>query len=158
KAEKEACEGEIGLVGPVETDALGKRILVVEDKADVRRLAMRMLTRLGYDVLEAADGKTALERLDANPKVDLLFTDIILPGRISGADLAKAALARYPELKVLYTTGYANNSAFGNDSAQGTIRVIKKPYAKENLARMVRQVLASAPRETSSRGQRSARA
>lgn len=152
KADKQAHEGE--MQAPVSTAAggSGERILVVEDKADVRRLAKRILTRLGYVVLEAADGKSALESLDAGPKVDLLFTDVVLPGRISGADLAKAAQARYPELKVLYTSGFANNAVLKDSSSRDEIRFIKKPFAKEGLARMVRHALEGSSRNTASIG------
>ena len=135
----------------------GERILVVEDKAAVRRLAKRILTRLGYQVLEAADGKAALESLDAGPKVDLLFTDVVLPGRISGADLAKEAQARHPELKVLYTSGYANNTVLEDDPSCDEIRFIKKPFAKEGLARMVRHALESSSRDRAPTGRGAAR-
>jgi signal transduction histidine kinase/ActR/RegA family two-component response regulator len=148
KAETNAREGETQAPGPAATDGSGERILVVEDKADVRRLATRILTRLGYEVLEAADGKSALESLAAGPKVDLLFTDVVLPGRISGADLAKEAQARHPELKVLYTSGYANNAALEYGSSRDEVRFIKKPFAKEGLARMVRRALEGSPRAT----------
>jgi PAS domain S-box-containing protein len=148
KAETYAREGEAQAPAPAATDGSGERILVVEDKADVRRLATRILTRLGYEVLEAADGKSALESLAAGPKVDLLFTDVVLPGRISGADLAKEAQARHPELKVLYTSGYANNAALEYGSSRDEVRFIKKPFAKEGLARMVRRALEGSPRAT----------
>jgi DNA-binding NtrC family response regulator len=80
--------------------------------------------------------------------VDLLFTDVVLPGRISGADLAKEAQARHPELKVLYTSGYANNAALEYGSSRDEVRFIKKPFAKEGLARMVRRALEGSPRAT----------
>jgi PAS domain S-box-containing protein len=153
KAETEAREGEAQAPGPAATGGSGERILVVEDKADVRRLATRILTRLGYEVLEAADGKSALESLAAGPKVDLLFTDVVLPGRISGADLAKEAQARHPELKVLYTSGYANNAALEDGSSRDEVRFIKKPFAKEGLARMVRRALERAPRRADQSGE-----
>jgi CheY-like chemotaxis protein len=157
KAENEAREGEIQAPSPSAAGGSGERILVVEDKAAVRRLAKRILTRLGYQVLEAADGKTALENLDAGPKVDLLFTDVVLPGRISGADLAKEAQARYPELKVLYTSGYANNTVLEDDPSCDEIRFIKKPFAKEGLARMVRYALESSSRDRAPTGRGTAR-
>ncbi|MDH3473953.1 MAG: response regulator, partial [Rhodospirillales bacterium] len=150
KAETAAREGAAQAPGPAATAGSGERILVVEDKADVRRLATRILTRLGYEVIEAADGKSALESLAAGPEVDLLFTDVVLPGRISGADLAKEAQARHPELKVLYTSGYANNAALEDGSSRGEVRFIRKPFAKEGLARMVRRALEGSPRAAGS--------
>jgi len=146
KAETDAREADTPAPRSTAMDGAGERILVVEDKAAVRRLATRILTRLGYEVLEAADGRAALESLDVGPKVDLLFTDVVLPGRISGADLAREARARHPKLKVLYTSGYANNTVLEDDSSHDGIRLIKKPFAKENLARMVRHALEGARR------------
>ncbi len=147
RAKTDAREAAAPAPHPAATAGAGERILVVEDKADVRRLSARILTRLGYDVLEAADGKAALERLDAGPKVDLLFTDVVLPGGISGADLARRARARDPALKVLYTSGYANNAVLEDERLCDGVGLIKKPFAKEGLARIVRHVLKGQPRD-----------
>lgn len=141
KAEQGMRDGKVRTAAAVATSRAGERILVVEDKAEVRRLAKRILTHLGYQVLEAADGKAALETLDAGPEVDLLFTDVVLPGGMSGADLAKAALARHPELKVLFTSGYASDAVFNGVLSGNEIGFIKKPFAREGLARMVKHAL-----------------
>jgi len=148
KAEMDAREADAPTPRPTATGGKGERILVVEDKADVRRLATRILTRLGYDVTEAADGKAALRSLATGTKVDLLFTDVVLPGTLSGADLAKEAQARHPGLKVLYTSGYANNTVLQGDLSRDGIRLIEKPFAKESLARMVRHALDNPARAT----------
>src|SRR5260370_19482804 len=85
-------------------------ILVVEDDRDVRELAIAVLETAGYRVLEAASGDEAHRLLLAHPdlRIDLLFTDIVMPGGLDGIDLANAACALRPELKVLYATGFAN--------------------------------------------------
>lgn len=113
-------------------------ILVVEDDPGVRQVAVSLLRELGYRTLQAADGPTALIRLEDHDHVDLLFTDVVMPGGMSGAELAKAAVERQPDLKVLHTTGYADAAVIG---AGALANVISKPYRKEDLARRVRQVL-----------------
>jgi CheY-like chemotaxis protein len=85
-------------------------ILVVEDEPDVRQLAVETLRALGYEVIEAADGPGALKLLKARGDIRLLFTDVGLPGGITGRQLADAARRDRPELKVLFTTGYARNA------------------------------------------------
>ena len=114
----------------------GKRVLVVEDKPDVRRLAKRILSKQGYDVLEAGDGSAALALL-ADIDVDLLFTDIVLPGGMSGVDLAELAQARHPGLKVLYTSGYAPEAVFADQAPREDILLIRKPFHSDELARTV---------------------
>ena len=119
------------------TGGNGERILVVEDMPDVRRFAKRLLTQLGYDVLEAEDATSALEVLNSKAGVNLLFTDVVLPWKMSGVQLAAEAQLRQPELKVLYTTGYARDSVLPDDEN----RLIMKPFVKESLGRLVRQIL-----------------
>ncbi|MGI9498955.1 MAG: response regulator, partial [Geminicoccaceae bacterium] len=120
---------------------LGEQILLVEDQPAVRRLAKRILTRQGYDVLEAPDGKAALGILADHADVDLLFTDVVLPGGMSGVELAAAAGADRPGLKVLYTSGYAperilKDLGHGRDSL-----LVRKPFDADDLIRLVRQAL-----------------
>ena len=152
RAEQGAPAGKPPASAAVAASRSGERILVVEDKAEVRRLAKRILTHLGYQVLEASNGKAALETLASGPEVDLLFTDVVLPGGMSGADLAKAALVRHPKLKVLFTSGYASDTAFEGVLSGDEIRFIKKPFAREGLARMVRHALESSSRERETTG------
>ncbi len=116
----------------------GEHILVVEDKADLRRLVKKMLTPLGYNVLEAANCDEALAILESAPHVDLLFADVVLPGGFSGVDLARKAQSLLPGLRVLYTSGYAPEIACHTDEL-----LLKKPYQKEDLAHMVRQALSN---------------
>lgn len=152
RADGNGRDGEAGAAGAGVAGGSGERILVVEDKADVRRLATRILTRLGYEVMEAADGQTALDVLNATPGVAVLFTDVVLPGRMSGADLARVAQARHPALKVLLTSGFASNVLLESDRAGGVSGFIEKPFTAAGLARLVRHALGSAPDDQSGDG------
>jgi PAS domain S-box-containing protein len=116
----------------------GEVILVVEDNDEVRGVAVEALGQLGYGVVEASDADQALQRLDSNPEVKLLFTDVRMPGRLTGVDLAREAVTRRPGLKVLYTSGYVGTDLDPNDD------VLQKPYRAHDLAVKVRQVLRDA--------------
>jgi CheY-like chemotaxis protein len=129
-----------------ETTASGEVVLVVEDNDEVRSVAVQALHELGYGVLEAADADQALQRLDANPEVKLLFTDVRMPGRLTGADLANEAVQRRPGLKVLYTSGYA-----GTDIEPASHEILQKPYRAQDLAARVRAVLAASAAEPARR-------
>ena len=119
----------------------GERVLVVEDQPSVRRLAKKVLTRLGYDVLEAGDAATALAMLADSTDVDLLLTDIVLPGGMSGVELAETAQAHYPDLKTLYTSGYARGLVLDDKRPRRDIKLVPKPFQTEQLAQMVRSAL-----------------
>ncbi len=116
-------------------------ILLVEDQPAVRRLARRVLTRQGYDVLEASDGRAALEILADHTHIDLLFTDVVLPGGMSGVELAAAAEADRPGLRVLYTSGYAPERILDDLGQDGGISLVRKPFDTDDLVRSVRQAL-----------------
>jgi len=115
-------------------------ILVVEDEERVRALSVASLRDLGYTVIHADHGAQALEVLAQQPGVSLLFTDIVMPG-MSGRKLADEAKARYPALKVLYTTGYTRNAIVHNGAVDADARLLMKPYSISELARKVRAVL-----------------
>lgn len=120
----------------------GERILVVEDQPSVRRLTRRLLSRLGYNVLEAADGRSALKILEENADIDVLFTDIVLPGETNGVMLGRAALAANPDLRVIYTTGYtADSPAIGQGLQDATTILLRKPVQIEELSRALRSAL-----------------
>jgi PAS domain S-box-containing protein len=119
----------------------GERILVVEDDEDLSELAATVIRKLGYEVIEAPDGPTALNLLSEGPTIDLLFTDIVLPKGLNGRQLAKAALRQYPELKVLYTSGYTENALDTNDLLSADIELIAKPYMRTELARRLHETL-----------------
>jgi PAS domain S-box-containing protein len=117
------------------------KILVVEDSAAVRQVAVSHLRAFGYRVVEAASGREALEKLATDDTIDLLFTDVVMPGGMSGPQLAQAARKRRPDLKVLFTSGYAE-SAIGSAPHVGLDgNLLSKPYRKEELARKLRAVL-----------------
>ncbi|MCR6646369.1 MAG: CHASE3 domain-containing protein [Terricaulis sp.] len=115
-------------------------VLVVEDDDRVRTLSVAALRDLGYTVLHASGGPAALTVLEANPGVALLFTDVVMP-EMSGRQLADEAKRRYPQLKVLYTTGYTQNAIVHNGVVDADARLILKPYSLGELARKVRAVL-----------------
>jgi len=129
-------------VEKVDLRAQGERILVVEDKRIVRKMANALLIRLGYDVLEAENAWEALELLEREPEMHLLLTDILLSGHLNGFELAKEARRRWPKLKVLFMSGYAESSRPHHDDLGATPLVIEKPFTKEALALKVRQALA----------------
>ncbi|MGG6896940.1 PAS domain S-box protein [Rhizobium sp. BR 315] len=117
-----------------------EKILVVEDDPRVRRVAVSRLVDAGYQVVEAANGKDALDRLDENQDVALLFTDIVMPGGMTGDELANAVRASRPEIKILFTSGYAEPTIAGRELAQsGTW--LKKPYTARELAQRLRDLL-----------------
>jgi CheY-like chemotaxis protein len=115
-------------------------ILAVEDNEGLRRVVVRQLNDLGYRVLEAEDGKSAFKILESKP-VDLLFTDIMMPGGMSGYDLSLNAVTRWPKLKVLLTSGFPETKLNGNGGAPVKMNLLTKPYRKDDLARALRKIL-----------------
>ncbi|MBI3374931.1 MAG: PAS domain S-box protein [Betaproteobacteria bacterium] len=116
-------------------------VLVVEDDAPVRDIAVAFLDRLGYRVHQAADAEAALQLLRREPEVELLFTDVMLPG-LDGIALAQQARALRPGIAVLYTSGYASGGAIDRLPGDERRAVLAKPYRREELAFMVRKALA----------------
>ncbi len=119
----------------------GETVLVVEDDADVRRLIAKILNGLGYRVLEAGDGTQALATLERAPEIELLLSDVVLPGGRSGPEIVAEAQRRHPDLKSLFMSGYAP----GGVSHQGRLpegaALLNKPFTKQDLAQKVRAVL-----------------
>jgi PAS domain S-box-containing protein len=116
-------------------------ILVVEDDERVRQLTIRRLKLIGYSVLEAKDGPTALEILGSGEAIDLVFTDLIMPGGLSGRDVADKARELKPGIKVLLTSGYAEELVHGGDLQRERLRVLRKPYQQADLVAALRDVL-----------------
>jgi len=112
-----------------------EHVLVVEDNADLRRLAVRQIRDLGYQVAEAPNGPAALQILRAAGRIDLLFTDIMMPGGLDGPALAREAVKLRPGLKVLFTSGFAG------DHGDDDFPILQKPYRKPELAAILRAVL-----------------
>ncbi|MDG2520602.1 ATP-binding protein [Caulobacter segnis] len=115
-------------------------ILVVEDEDRVRIVSVDALRELGYTVVHAANGEEALQLLDSGQAITLLFTDIVMPG-MTGKQLADAAVARLPELKVLYTTGYTRNAVVHNGVIDPGTNYLSKPFTLESLGAKIRDVL-----------------
>jgi CheY-like chemotaxis protein len=116
-------------------------ILVVEDDDDVRTYSVETLRELGYRVIEAHDGPSALRLLERQPRVDLLFTDVVLPSGMTGAQVATQARELRPDLKVLFTTGYARNAIFHHGRLGQGVQLITKPFSFSELAAKIRDVL-----------------
>ena len=114
--------------------ATKETLLVVEDDEDVRTFTVEVLDELGYRVLEAADGHSALDTLQKHPGIDLLFTDIGLPKGMNGRELADEATRRWPGLKVLFTTGYARNAIVHHGRLDPGVELITKPFTQAALA------------------------
>lgn len=115
-------------------------ILVVEDNADVRRTILRQLADLGYSTLHAQDGATALEMVRHGANFDLLLTDVVMPGGMTGFELAERTRILRPDLKVIFSSGYADISAAGGHPTKHG-RLLSKPYRKQELARAIRAEL-----------------
>ena len=128
---------------PVQEEDPGslETLLVVEDDADVRELAVNMLQSLGYVAVEAIDAESALAALDRRPEIVLLFTDVVLPGGTNGAELARQARKRRPDLKVLYTSGYTDNAIIHKGVLDEDAEIINKPFRKAALGRKIRGIL-----------------
>jgi signal transduction histidine kinase/CheY-like chemotaxis protein len=124
-------------------NAEGKTVLVVEDEPSVRNLVIDVLHERGYATLEAADGQTGLQILQSQPKVDLLISDVGLPG-LNGRQLADAARAQRPDLPVLFMTGYAENAAIAGGFLEPGMEMITKPFAVDVFISRVAGILREA--------------
>ncbi len=126
-----------------EPAAAGELILVVDDNADVRNMVVAQLATLGYLTLEAADGASAFDLLKATPGIDLLFTDIVMPGGMNGVQLGESARRIRPEICILYTSGFTEASLRSGKAKIITgDQLLSKPYRRSELARTVHEALA----------------
>lgn len=116
-------------------------LLVVEDEEEVRQVTANSLRSLGYEVLVASSAEAALEALQANERIALLFSDVMLGGGMNGIELARAARRLRPRLQVLLTSGYEDLGTMAGASADPMPRLLRKPYRREQLARAVRRQL-----------------
>ena len=119
-------------------------VLIVEDDDQVRATAFEMLGDLGYRVLKASDAAGALHIIESGLSIDLLFTDVIMPGKLRSPELARKAKERQPHIAVLFTSGYTENAIVHGGRLDADVELLPKPYTREALARKVRQVLAKA--------------
>jgi CheY-like chemotaxis protein len=118
-------------------------VLIVEDDAMVRQYVITQIRSLGYTTLDAANASEALDIIDNNANIDLLFTDVIMPGRMNGRLLVDEALKRRPALKTLFTSGYTENAIVHHGRLDSGVLLLAKPYRKTELARMIRLALGS---------------
>src|SRR5579862_4922105 len=121
--------------------AMDTTIMVVEDEVEIRELVAASLAVEGFQVLCAEDGRDALEQLGAHPEVDLLFTDILMPGDVHGYDLAREARRLRPDIKLLYTSGYALSAALSRTAPIEDARLVRKPYRLDQLIGEIRRTL-----------------
>ncbi len=130
-------EAPVPLLGPTTSGV----VLVVEDEPPVRMVVVDVLSDLGYTVLEASDGRAGLHIVESTARVDLLLTDVGLPGGMNGRQLADASRQSRPDLKVLFMTGYADQVAIGNRLLDDGMQVMTKPFALDALAARVRGIM-----------------
>ncbi|WP_375765923.1 response regulator [Archangium gephyra] len=125
--------------GPIEGGT--ETILVVEDDAEVRTTVVEMVSELGYRVLKAVDAQSALVILQSGVPIDLLFTDVVMPGPVRSPELAKQAKELNPDIEVLFTSGYTENAIVHGGRLDAGVQLLSKPYSREELARKLRQLL-----------------
>jgi two-component system cell cycle sensor histidine kinase/response regulator CckA len=123
----------------------GETVLLVEDAEGLRELAHRLLTRQGYTVIVAADADEALRLFNENGEIDIVLTDVVMPG-VSGPALAKRLMERRPGVKVIYMSGYTEDVITRHGILQPGIAFLHKPFTADALGRKIRDVLDVGPR------------
>jgi len=136
---------EDALVGAPSDEIKGgeETVLVVEDDDEVREVAVSMLNELGYRVVKARDAASALVVVDSGIPIDLIFTDVMMPGTLRSPDFARKAKERLPNVAVLFTSGYTQNAIVHGGRLDPGVELLAKPYTREALARKIRHVLAN---------------
>ena len=119
----------------------GETVLIVDDEPTVRMLVTDILADLGYTAIEAGDSATGLKLLQSDVRIDLLVTDVGLPGGMNGRQVADAARSLRPDLKVLFITGYAENAAVGNGHLEPGMELLTKPFTMQGLAAKVAEMM-----------------
>jgi CheY-like chemotaxis protein len=123
----------------------GETILVVEDDEPIRQLILRQLGQLGFRVMAAANAGNALDIIDQDGPLDLLLTDVMLPGEMTGKQLADEAIQRRPALKVIYMSGYTENAIVHHGRLDPGVTLLAKPFRVSELVRTVSSVIAGDP-------------
>ena len=129
--------------GEIERSKLGETVLIVDDEQTVRMLIIDVLEELGYIPIYAVDGKTGLQILESKRHIDLLITDVGLPGGMNGRQLADAGTALRPDLKVLFITGYAEKAVIGDGHLRPNMHLLTKPFGMDALATRITSILNS---------------
>jgi CheY-like chemotaxis protein len=119
----------------------GETVLVIDDEPAIRMLIVEVLEEAGYAAIEAADGPAGLRTLQSDTRIDLLITDVGLPGGMNGRQVADAARVVRPGLKVLFITGYAENAVVGNGHLDKGMEVLTKPFEMSTLANRIRDLI-----------------
>ncbi len=141
----EADEDEVARrLAEVEQAGQGETVLIVDDEPSVRMLVTEVLEDLGYTAIEAADSVAGLKVLQSDVRIDLLVTDVGLPGGMNGRQMADAGRERRPDLKVLFITGYAENAVLGNGYLRPGMQILTKPFVLETLATRIKDLIAEA--------------
>ncbi|HEY3147478.1 MAG TPA: response regulator, partial [Dongiaceae bacterium] len=124
-----------------ESTTIHATVLVVEDNVDVRRIVCKLLQDFGCTILEANSGAAALEILQSDRRIDLMFSDVVMPGGISGTELVQTARRLRPGIKTLLTTGFAEASLRNQAQFADAGEILTKPYRRQDLARKIRGIL-----------------
>jgi len=136
KSTDQSIAGKTAPAGPPK-----KSILLVEDEPEVRFLVAKLLRELGYQVIEAGDGRAAQAVLEGDERIDLLFSDIALPRGLNGPQIAEVGLRLRPSLKLLFMSGYREEYLYDSGQVMEGVPIIWKPYDKEEMADMVADML-----------------
>jgi CheY-like chemotaxis protein len=138
-----AVASEVPIATPTEVPrgGTGETVLIIDDEPTVRMLVTEVLEEMGYAAIEAADSVSGLKVLQSDVRIDLLITDVGLPGGMNGRQMADAARVTRPHLKVLFVTGYAENAAVGNGHLEAGMHVLSKPFALEVLVRRIKSII-----------------
>jgi CheY-like chemotaxis protein len=136
---------EDALVGTLSGEVKGgeETVLVVEDDYEVREVAVSLLTELGYGVVTARDAASALVVVESGIPIDVIVTDVMMPGALRSPDLARKAKERLPNVAVLFRSGYTQNAIVHGGRLDAGVELLAKPYTREAIARKVRHVLAN---------------
>jgi CheY-like chemotaxis protein len=143
----EPARDEVPEQAPEAATASGETVLIVEDNPEVRAVGVIHLERLGYRVIEATTATAAIERLREGLAVDAVFSDVVMPGGISGFDLRRWLKANRPDLPILLTSGFAEDVARGSETELPVHALLRKPYTQAELARSLRETIAGTRRK-----------
>ena len=122
-------DGVVERLDAVRRDGAGQTVLIVDDEPSVRMLVTEVLEEMGYTAIEAADSVAGLKVLQSDVRIDLLITDIGLPGGMNGRQMAEAGRINRPDLRVLFITGFAENSLMGSRGLNDGMKVLSKPFS-----------------------------
>ncbi|MGV3741261.1 MAG: response regulator, partial [Burkholderiaceae bacterium] len=116
-------------------------ILIVEDEPAIRMATAEMLSKLGYRTLQAADALSGLQVFQSGERIDLLFTDVVMPGPVRSTELVEKAKQYCPDIQILFASGYTKGSMIENGRLDASVNLLQKPYSHDDLARKIRHML-----------------